>query len=337
MIGEHCSPEFKANPPEAMSFAQSLRTAVPLVIGLAIGGIGASLFLKSLPGPQGSPEKRAAELEVELKKANNRIAALEDDNPRRRRDTQVFGNSARKIAEDMRAGKNVSPDDILAAFQPFMRELAPLLDNIRVRQEKARIEAKSGELARKYDLTPQQQERLEVWFKQKARDDAQRWSDLVGTPGTTLEDLARESATHRPDEGVDRVMESMLKGDKLTDYNTTRMAEKATLVEQHADTRVQRLNGIVELDDSQRDQVFGIFARNSPDYDPAMKLEGIGGDIGGTPGGASRDAMLSVLRPEQLEKYNAERERRRTEAAEEMNEIGLELPSNWDLLDQADY
>jgi hypothetical protein len=336
MIGGHCSSKSKP-PPEVMSFAQSLRTAVPLVIGLAIGGIGSSLFLKSLPGAEGSPEKRAAELEVELKKANNRIAALEDDNPRRRRDTQVFGAGARKIAEDMKAGKNVNPDDILAAFQPFMRELAPLLDNIRVRQEKARIEAKTGELARKYDLTSQQQLRLEAWFKQKAKDDARRWSDLVGSPGTTLEDLARETATHRPDEGLDHVMEGMLNGDKLTDYKTTRMAEKAELVQQRADTRVQRLDDVVELDDAQRDQAFGIFARNSPDYDPAMKLEGVGGDIGATPGGNSRDAVLSVLRPEQLEKYNAERDRRRNEAEQEMNELGLTLPSNWDLLDQADY
>ncbi|QJE94882.1 hypothetical protein [Luteolibacter luteus] len=319
-----------------MSFAQTLRTAVPLIVGVALGGIGSSLFLKSLPGAEGSPEKRVAELEVELKKANNQIAAYEEKNPRRRRDANLLAG-ARQLMDDVKAGNNVNPDDILAVLQPSIRELSPIFDRIRVKQEKARIEAKTGELARKYDLTPQQQERLEAWYKQKAKDDAKSWSDLVGTPGTTFEDLARESMTHRPDDGLDQVMEGMLSGEKLTDYKTTRMTEKASLVERHADTRVQRLSGIVELDDAQRDQAFGIFARSSPDYDPAMKLEGIGGDIGATPGGASRDAMLSVLRPEQREKYEVERQRRRAEAEKEMNEIGLTLPSNWDLLDQADF
>lgn len=319
-----------------MSFAQSLRTAVPLVIGLAIGGIGSSLFLKSLPGPDGSPEKRAAELEVELKKAQNRIAALEEKNPRRRRDARLLGG-ARQLMEDVKAGKNVNPDDVFALFQPIMRDLAPLFDRMRVRQEKERIEARTGELARKYDLTPQQQEKLKAWFTQKAKDDAKRWSDLVGAPGTTLEDLARETTAHRLDEGLDQVMEGMLGGDKLTDYKTTRMAERAERVQQHADRKVQRLSTIVELDDAQRDQVFGIYARNSPDYDPEMRLEGIGGDIGGTPGGGGHDAMLSVLRPDQRQKFEDERQRRRQEAEKEMNEMGFALPSNWDLLDQADF
>lgn len=319
-----------------MSFAQSLRTAVPLVIGLALGGIGSSLFVKSLPGAEGSPEKRVAELEVELKKANNQIAAYEEKNPRRRRDANLLGG-ARQLMDDLKAGKNVNPDDVFALFQPIMRDLSPLFDRMRVRQEKQKIESMTGELARKYDLSPQQQETLKAWFTQKAKDDAKRWSDLVGSPGTTLEDLARESMTHRTDEGVDQVMEGMLSGNDLADYKTTRMAEKAERVQQHADMKVQRLSSIVELDDTQRDQVFGIFARNSPDYNPEMKLEGIGGDIGSTPGGSSRDAMLSVLRPDQQEKFQAERDRRRNEAEAEMNEIGLTLPSNWDLLDQADF
>ena len=101
--------------------------------------------------------------------------------------------------------------------------------------------------------------------------------------------------------------------------------------------KVQRLDTIVGLDDTQRDQVFGIMARGSRDYDPGMKLEGIGGDIGNTPAGDRQQAMLSVLRPEQLEAYEAERQRRRDEAAKELGEIGLSLPPGWDMLDDEDF
>ena len=100
--------------------------------------------------------------------------------------------------------------------------------------------------------------------------------------------------------------------------------------------KVQRLDTIVGLDDTQRDQVFGIMARGSRDYDPGMKLEGIGGDIGKTPAGDRQQAMLSVLRPEQKEAYEATRQKRREQAAEEMQTLGLSLPPEWDLLDDFD-
>ena len=45
-------------------------------------------------------------------------------------------------------------------------------------------------------------------------------------------------------------------------------------------------------------------------------------------------AMLDVLRPEQRAAYDAERERRRTEAAKDMEAVGLTLPANWEMLDE---
>ena len=321
-----------------MSFAQSLRTALPLVIGIAVGAVGAAMFHDSLPGTEGSPEERAAQLEVDLKAANNRLAALEGDpRTRRRRPGDDLRDGLRRIGSDVREGRMVDPDDIFQTLQPLMHELSPLLNRMRVREEKQRIESITGELARKYDLTADQQKRLKQWFEQKAEIEAKRWSDLVGTRGTTLEDLARASSEVRPDEGLDEVMGGILTGDKLADFQTDRMTERAQRVQSHADARVQRLDNIVGLDDAQRDQVFGIMARSSPDYDPAMKLEGEGGDIGNTPAGAPREAMLSVLRPEQKEAYEAARQRRREEAEEDMNAIGMKLPANWDLLDQSDF
>jgi hypothetical protein len=131
-------------------------------------------------------------------------------------------------------------------------------------------------------------------------------------------------------------MATTLSGDKLATFKTERMAERAERVQQEADLKVQRLDTIVDLDEAQRDQVFGIMARNSRDYDPSMTLEGIGGDIGTTPGGDRQQAMLSVLRPDQREAYEATRQQRREEAAEEMRTLGLSLPPEWDLLDDFD-
>lgn len=316
-----------------MSLPTSLRSFIPLVIGLAIGGVGAKLFMESLPGAEGSPEEQIARLEVELRKANNRVAALEEAHPERRRPERTFGDGARDIFDDLKAGRPVTPDDLFRAGQPVMRGFSPIFERMRVRQEKQRIDSMSGEIARKYDLTDSQQEALKSWFQQKTEDDAKAWSDLVARDGTTLEDLAKASRDVRPDDGLDEFMAGTLSGDKLVDFQTERMAERAERVQQHADMRVQRLDNIVGLDDTQRDQVFGIMARGSRDYDPGMQLQGIGGEIESTASGDPQEAMLSVLRPDQRAAYDAERRKRRDEAAKEMEEIGLTMPADWDPLD----
>jgi hypothetical protein len=317
-----------------MPVVPALKSLLPLAAGVAVGIVGATMFRESLSGEKGSPEERAARLEVDLKKAHNRIAALEEGH---RPNGRTMKDGLRDIADDLRAGRPVTPDDVAKLFKPLMRDLEPLMARMRVREEKRRIESMTGELARKYDLTDSQQESLRKWFEQKSEADAKAWSELLGSESTTFEDMIRASHDVRPDDGLDTFMETQLRGEKLTQFKTERMAERAERVQQEADRLVQRLDSVVGLDDQQRDQVFGIMARSSRDYDPGMQLEGIGGEIGSTPSGGRQEAMLSVLRPEQRQAYQAEQARRRAEAAADLNAIGLSLPPNWDLLDDEDF
>ena len=268
-----------------MSLIRTIRPLLPLCIGLAVGGLGATLLRQSLPGAEGSPEERANKLEVELQRAHNRIATLEAADPRggQRRPGRTFADGARTIAEDIRAGRPVSPDDILRATQPLLRDLAPLFDRMRVKQQQQVIDGMTGELARKYNLTSRQQDALKEWFGQKSDEQAKNWSTMLAKDGTRLEDIVKASRDVRLDDGLDAFMAHTLQGDKLAAFQTERMAERAARVQQDADMRVERLDSIVKLDTSQRDQVFGVMARSSRDYDPAMKLEGVAGDIGATP------------------------------------------------------
>lgn len=321
-----------------MFLNRTIRSLIPLVIGLAVGGVGTTLFLQSMPGAAGSPEERADKMEVELKRALNRIVALEAADPQRRnRSKRTLADGMRNLRDDIREGRPVSPDDIFRASQPLLRDLAPLFDRMRVKQQQQMIERMTGELGRKYDLTPQQRQSLMQWFGRKSTEDAKRWNDLISQDGTRLQDVMRASRDVRPDDGLDAFMENTLSGDKLTAFKTERMAEHAQRVQQDADTRVARLESIVQLDDSQRDQVFGIMARASRDYDPSMKLEGVTGDVGVTAGGTRQDAMLAVLRADQRAVYQAEQQRRRDEAAKNMEAMGLTLPPAWDALDDNDF
>src|ERR1043166_3549790 len=282
-----------------MTLPHSIRSLIPLVVGLAVGGVGATLFLQSMPGGEGSPEERANKLEIELKRAQNRIAALEatanapapaphgilgrivggahDGSSQR-----SLSDGARRIAEDIREGRPVSPDDIFRASQPLMHDLAPLFDRMRVKQQQQMIDSMVGELARKYNLTPQNQQLLKQWFEGKSNDEAKRWSDLLAREDTHLEDVIRASQNVRLDDGLDTFMGNILPADKFAAFKSERLAERAQRIEQEADMKVQRLDGIVGLDQTQREQIFAIMARSSRDYDPAMMIEGASGPVGMT-------------------------------------------------------
>ena len=197
--------------------------------------------------------------------------------------------------------------------------------------------AAAGELARKYNLTPQRMAALKQWFELKSERQSREWTEMLGREGTRLEDVIRASRNVRPDEGLDAFMQTLLPSDKVAAFKTERLNERALRVQQEADMKVQRLNSIVALDDAQRDQVFGIMARGSRDYDPAMALEGAGGNIAATPGGNRQEAMLGVLTPDQRVSYEAERGRRREEASKDMEAMGLTLPPNWEMLDESDF
>ena len=310
---------------------------LPLAIGLALGAAGVSMFRASLTGPAGSPEERAATLEVELKKANNRIAALEDtDASGRRKSLRTTRDNLREIRDRLQSGQEVTPEDIFRLTQPFMRDIAPLLERMREREQQQTADRLSGEFAREFNLDAGQQDALRKYFEAKAADNAQEWTRLVSQDGTRLQDLMKAARDVRADDGLDEFMPRILTGEKLAEFQTQRMEERVGRVQNEADAKTERLHSIVTLDDTQRDQVFGIMARGSRDYDPAMKLEGIGGEIGNTPAGDRQQAMLSVLRPEQREAYESERQKRREEAAAEMQEFGLSLPPEWNLLDDFD-
>ncbi len=322
-----------------MAFTASLRPLLGLAVGLVLGGVGSLLFLQSMPPAEGSPEQQVARMEVELKAARNRITALEAADPRGRlRPGSSFTDRARSIAERIRAGEQVTPEDLFRMTQPLLRDLAPLFDRIRVRDQNRRIDSLCGELARKYDLDEAQQETLRKWFERRAEEEAKRFSDLVAREGTSMQDVMRAARDIRPDDGLDEAMAGILGGDRLAAFKATRLEERAARVQQEADMRLERLDGIVGLDETQRDQVFALMARNSRDYDSSMQFDGVDQSaISSLPAGSSRDAVLSVLRPDQRQAYEAHQQQRRAEAARELGEIGLALPANWDMLDADDF
>jgi hypothetical protein len=129
----------------------------------------------------------------------------------------TFADRARSIAEDLRDGRPVSPEDI---FNPRSRSCAIWRLSLTGSREAAaggdRFDG--GELARKYGLPPQNQEALKRWFAQKSEEEAKRWTALLASDNTRWKMSSAPRNNVRLDDGLDVFMAGLLPGDKYATF-----------------------------------------------------------------------------------------------------------------------
>jgi hypothetical protein len=312
-----------------------MRAPLFLLLGLLIGGVGATLFLRSQPPPAGTEAEKIAELERTVARDRLRLAALEatEANAAARLE-KLAASGRRSIFQDLKDGRPVDMNDLFTAAKPFLHEISPLTERLRQRDQKRRNENTVADLTKRYGLNDGQQAALKKWLDDEAAAQLGQVREVTGRADSTLEDYVKATRDLQPLEGVDGFMEQTLQGDALSQYKTERLAERVNRVQYEAEQRVEQLNGIVALDEGQQDQVFSLMARGSRDFDPSMQFEGLGDDRAALAPGQSRDdAILAVVRPDPRERYEAHRAERRRVAEEEMTEVGLKLPADWDIFE----
>lgn len=315
-----------------------MRTLFSVTIGFIIGAIGAILFSQSMPPKEGSAEEQVSKLEVELKRANNRVSLLEQTGRNGKNLNRTLKDNVRNITEDIRDGRLVTPDDIFRASQPLIRDLVPLLDRVRARQVQRQSDAKAGEIARKYSLTDAQLESLKILLAQNADAEAKRFTSMLSQEGTKLEDFAKATNNINIEDGLEQFMQNNLQGDQFVKFKADQMLEKVQKVQEEADMKVTRLDSIVKLDDSQHSEIFSVMARGARDFDPSMQIEGMSESKDSLSTGKSKqDAIFDILTPTQREAYDNHRNEKRSEAQKDMEAIGLRLPDDWNSSDLLDF
>lgn len=307
----------------------TLRSILPLLTGTFVGALGAILLQDSLPPKEGSPEEQIAVLENQLKKVQNDLRAWEDNSPRKRFGATTQDN-VRSIAQAIKDGRQVSPDDVFNSFKPLMRDLSPLTERMRTIEIKRSAEARAGEYARKYGLTADQQKQLVDNLVFQNTEQMKELQGMLESDHVGMRDYMKAEREMDHELGLDETMTSMLKGEKRQAFITERFTEKAERVQHEADGKVQRIDNIVKLDDRQRNQMFLNMAQTSRHYDPQMQFEGLGEGVKPMGQGmSSKQAMMSVLRPDQQEVYEAHRQSRLQQSQQEAAAIGLTIPNDW--------
>ena len=314
----------------------NVQTAIALAAGFIIGIVGALLFRDSMPPPAGSAEARVESLNSELTRARSRIAKLETLVPKNEPGTaDKARTAAADILDDLKHGRPVDADLIFQRVKPVLRDLAPVFNNLRRKEQRKEFARIAAHMSEAYHLNDAQRQALEQWLAERDIQDAAAFSAIAYAEHTTLEDMIRATKYQRPERALDEFMERTLTGSERQRYQTDRVMERTQKVENEANNRVSRLHQVVQLDDAQQDRVFSIMARSSPDFVPGTQLDiAVGNDQRAIAPGQDRErAILDVLRPDQRQQYEAYRARQRAEAEREAAEVGIKLPANWDLFE----
>ena len=134
-------------------------------------------------------------------------------------------------------------------------------------------------------------------------------------------------------EGAESLMEGFLEGEERESFRAENLAKRARVVQQEADRNLQRLDDMVELDDAQHEQLFGVLVRGAEGYRPGLGPAGQEGEERALNRQERDAAIRAVLRPEQVRELDEARAARREVAESQMGRVGLVLPRDWDLLE----
>ena len=305
-------------------------------MGLLIGVLGGIFFGQSLRPDPGSEQARAENAEHQLRIAEAELRRLQGS--RIRTDRQRSAEATRNILEDVREGRGADLDDIFRATKPWFNDLSPVINLMRSKEEREQFARLAGDYTRKYDLNESQQKQLRQWLDARATENAQRFVDVVADESSTMYDLMLAGKEAEQNiEGIDEFMEQQLTGETLAAFRADRLQEKINSVEGEANGRLNNLDNIVNLDASQEDQLFFAMARSSEDYIPSMDIEGMNGDRSPLNRKGRNAVIESILTSEQQELLENHRQNRRQNAEEEMREIGLRLPENWQQFEDDDW
>lgn len=310
-----------------------MKQALGLVIGLLIGAVGAVLFSGSLTPEEGSPEERLELAQQELRKSEREIRKYQERYGDLRGPRSVK-DGVRGIMQDIKDGRDVSIDDVYKTMQPWLQDMSPLFDRMREINEEDWADELSGQWGREYNLNASQRGQLKAWFEERSRERGEELKAVIASNDSGFVDFIKVTEYDwRDSADVQPIMEGFLQGEDLERFKAERLQERVDSVQGVANRNLNRLTNIVELDEGQQDEVFGILARGSDDYQVGMDFDGMGSDTAQLDRRARDEAIRSVLRPEQRQRFDIHQAERKEDAEEDLRRMGLTLPDDWDLLE----
>lgn len=289
---------------------------LPLVIGLAAGSLGGYLAGQNLGPKKDAPTEsktQIIQLQEQLKSSQAEIQKLTEA----------------KVSSPATPAEGESKPDINKLFndaKPLLKQLTAGFEPQRQEMLERMTEEQIKRMIALANLTPEQQAALKQHLLEFSEKEKAKWQAMLDGGGNLADMMKMGRGGPNPQKTLDEWAATNLEGEQAKSYETGRLAEKAKAITDSANTQLERMNTSLNLDETQKDQMFHVLVRTDKDYDPSMQMEGVA-DPGGAAVPESRDeAIAAILNPEQNEKYQAQQKERSRREGGFFRALGLPGP-----------
>ena len=308
-----------------------IKKSLGLMVGLVVGLVGGYLFSKSERPEPGSMEDRLEFAEQEAAISGREARALK---AYIKRAESSGAGEFRKLARDLREGKEISFDDLLGSAKPWMRQVAPVMERVRKVNEARWADARVSEWTRNYTLTAAERNELREFFKSRSEQNAEKITAVINDDQSGFVEFVQATDNDWRDfEGAGDLMERYLEGEELDQFREERLSKRVDAVQEEADRKLGRLDEIVALSEEQQADLFRVMVRGSEDYRPEVNPEDYQGDSKPLDRGERDAAIEAALNPDQRRLLDDYRENQAREVAEQWERYQLSPPKDFDLLE----
>lgn len=287
-----------------------------LIVGIAIGAAsGYFAALKFAVKESVSPEQltsakaEISRLETKLKDSEASVKQLNEAKAVAAAPAEEAKPDINKLFNDAKPLLKT----FTSAFEPQRKEMLKKMTEEQVKR--------MTELAK---LTPEQAASFKAFLEQMGEGERAKWDSVLNGKGG-LEQMMSMGRGPNPQKAMDEWAAANLSGEQGTQYQTARLNEKAKQITDSANTKLEAMSSSLNLDETQKDQMFNVLVRTDKNYDPTMKLEGLSTEAGAAdaPQQSRDEAISAILNEDQRAKYQTQQQERKRQRGGFMKALGI--------------
>ena len=280
-----------------------------LTAGLLLGGASVYAWLEMRDRAGADADFAAAlqkkDQDLEKLKASLAEAKSSADNLRQRFD-------AAGLDDDPVRENELDIQRLLNDARPLMKSLALMFGEQRKLMTEKWIRGMAEKLAQEMGLTEEQTADMIAHFLKLDEENFAKIKAMLDRKLTIL-DVFSVMKEMNPQKSMDDYVMTAMTDEQKKSWENRKLESKAQQLERTANWQLDRMSKSLNLDEAQKDQVFDILVKKSPQYDPALAVEGVNAGVELDTQKSQDEAIAEVLRPEQMEDWNKLQERQQNE------------------------
>ncbi len=201
---------------------------------------------------------------------------------------------------------------LLNDARPLMKSLALMFGGERKKMTERFIRGMAEKLAEQMGLTEEQTQEMIAHFLKLDEENFAKIKAMLDKPMTIL-DVFSVMKDMNPQKSMDDYVMTTMTDEQKQSWEKQKLESKAQQLERTATWKLDRMKAL-NLDETQKDQVFDILVKKDPQYDAKLSVEGLEANAAAADDGKTQDeAIAALLREDQMAEWSRIQERQANE------------------------